>query len=50
MMMMMMMLLEEGVSWIPNQVQKDKKKRTQNFFSSMRSPTPPFLFMDDDAS
>jgi hypothetical protein len=38
--MIMMMLLEEGVSWIPKEVRKDKKERTEIFFSSMRRSPP----------
>jgi len=36
-------------SWIDSQqVKKDKKKRIQIFFSSIRSPPHPFVLMDED--
>jgi len=49
-MMIMMMLLEEGVSWIAKQVQKDKKEKDPKFLFIHEEPLslPPFVFMDDD--
>jgi len=35
--MMMMMILLEGVSWIPKQVQKDKRERTQKKIQRFRN-------------
>jgi hypothetical protein len=37
-MMIMMMLLEEGVSWIAKQVQKDKKEKDPKFLFIHKEP------------